>query len=239
MDFLNSINSQTESQMENSQFSGIFHVGDGTQEDFVLPGIESQVQQDKGPSGNPNFPLETIREEETPFKRPIPPQEPQKQLGVNLNEYRIQQLSQQIDILDNETQKMSQQQEISSFNQNQQNQNVVMSNNNTGRKEQGAINKINNGHLSTMSEQFNAKIDEMLFKSEKMMDSCKEEFCNYIEEHKQKFRKNTEFLKKLLIAETEYIISEEEKNKIIDSRMESLFNEMINILNYHQNIITK
>lgn len=235
MDFLSSMNSQTESQMENSQFSGIFHVGEGTQEDFSLPGIESQVQQDKVLGGNPNFTLETIREEETPFKRPIPPQEPQKQLGINPKEYRIQQLSQQIDILDNETQKMSQHQEINSFNQVQQNQNVVV-NNNSGREEQEAINKINNGHLSAMSEQFNSKIDEMLFKSEKIMDNCKEEFCNYIEEHKQKFRKNTEFLKKLLIAETEYIISEEEKNKIIDSRMETLFNEMINILNYHQNM---
>ena len=45
-------------------------------------------------------------------------------------------------------------------NVSNQNQNVVMSNNNTGRKEQSAINKINNGHLSTLSEQFTAKIDE-------------------------------------------------------------------------------
>ena len=66
------------------------------------------------------------------------------------------------------------------------------------------------------------------------MENCKEELCKHIDEHKRKYRKNAEFIKNLLIAETEYVISEEEKNKVIDSRMESLFNEMVNILNFYQ-----
>ena len=231
MDFLNSMNSQPDSQMLNSQYSGIFNSGNGTQDDFALPGIESQTQMDIVKSSNAPAsinPLETIREEDnpTPIKQQNSFIQKEAQLPnqgnniLNINDYRFQQLSQQIDVIENETQKKSQRMqgnEAPQFNANKE------------------INvNVSKGKLSNMSEQFRVKMDEMIGRSEKLMDNCKEEFCKYIDEHKKKYRKNAEFIKSLLIAETEYVISEEEKNKVIDSRMESLFNEMVNILNYYQ-----
>ena len=228
MDFLNSMNSQVDSQMLNSQYSGIFNSGNGTQDDYALPGIESQTQMDIVKSSNVPAtinPLEIIREEDNPTPIKQPPQFAQKEAQVpnpvlNINDYRFQQLSQQIDVIENETQKKSQRQQGNEAPQF------------------GAIKELNvnvpKGKLSNMSEQFRLKIDEVICKSEKMMDNCKEEFCKQIDEHKRKYRKNAEFIKNLLIAETEYVISEEEKNKVIDSRMESLFNEMVNILNFYQ-----
>ena len=231
MDFLNSMNSQVDSQMLNSQYSGIFNSGNGTQDDYALPGIESQTQMDIVKSSNvPTTinPLEIIREEDnpTPIKQPPPFAQKEAQAPIqgnpalNINDYRFQQLSQQIDVIETETQKKSQRQQGNEAPQF------------------GAIKELNvnvpKGKLSNMSEQFRAKIDEMISKSEKMMENCKEELCKHIDEHKRKYRKNAEFIKNLLIAETEYVISEEEKNKVIDSRMESLFNEMVNILNFYQ-----
>ena len=241
MDFLGSMSSQVgDSQMVSSQYSSMY--GNGTQEDFSFQTLDSQsqfnstIKQGIPPSNNNtnDFSLEIIHEEEgndaTPYKS-IPhykdkqlhsnQQQQQQTTSFPFHEYKMQQLSQQIDHIETETQKMSQQ-SVKHLQQKNLNGNVPISNPSKGKE------------LSQMSSQFILSIDNMVTQTEKIMDNYKNEYCLFIDEHKAKFRKNVDFLKQLLVAETEFVLNEEEKNKVLDNRMQTLFNEMMNILNDYQ-----
>jgi hypothetical protein len=85
-----------------------------------------------------------------------------------------------------------------------------------------------------LSNSFSLQTDEMIKKTISVFDNIKQNFCNFIENYKNKFIHDADLLKQVLLAETEFIIQEEEKNKIIDIRMETLFREMMNLLNEFQ-----
>lgn len=85
-------------------------------------------------------------------------------------------------------------------------------------------------------QDFRNRSQEMINNTISMFDSFKTQFCDFIEEHKIKFIKDSSFIQELLIAETLYVLTEEERNKTIDARMEMLFKEMMNILNEFQGI---
>lgn len=244
MDFLSTMSSQVgDSQMVSSQYSSIF--GNGTQEDFSFQALDSQsqfnstIKQTIQPSNNNNndFSLEIIHEEEgndsTPYKsiphykdkQSIANQQQQQTTSFPFHEYKMQQLSQQIDHIETET-KMSQQ-SVKHLQPKNQNGNVPLN-------APTITNPSKSKELSQMSSHFIQSIDNMLNQTEKIMDNYKNEYCFFIDEHKTKFRKNVEFLKQLLVAETEFVLNEEEKNKVLDNRMQTLFNEMMNILNDYQ-----
>jgi len=81
---------------------------------------------------------------------------------------------------------------------------------------------------------FRVETDEHIKKTLSIFDHIKLNFCNFIENYKNKFIHDAELIKQVLIGETEFIIQEEEKNKMIDTRMEALFRDMMNILNEFQ-----
>ena len=81
---------------------------------------------------------------------------------------------------------------------------------------------------------FRVETDEHIKKTLAIFDHIKLNFCNFIENYKNKFIHDAELIKQVLIGETEFIIQEEDKNKMIDSRMEALFRDMMNILNEFQ-----
>lgn len=232
MDFLSSLN--TDTQMVDSQY--LYQQDNESSDEFALNsfGFDSQsgyAQADIKNQKDPN--LESISEEETPFKlqrndkNQIKQQiQIQNQQPINPTEYRVQQLSQQLDNLENETQKTP-------FEPKNANNSTTPMNNDF-QQEQCNYEKGSNGVLSSMIVQFNKNIDEMVNRTEKMMDEYKCDICSYIDNHKMKFKKNAEFLKSLLVAETEIVLTEEERNKIIDTRMQALFKEMVNILNDYQ-----
>lgn len=235
MDYLSSMNSDT--QMVDSQYTNAFQQDNESGDDYALHtfGFESQAnyaQSDNKGLKDPN--LESIREEETPFKlqgnenkHSIKKQNLNKNQQMdNLTEFRVQQLSQQLDNLENETQKA----QFEPKNGNCSSVSII-----SGlQPRQVTYDKGLKEGLSSMSTQFRQNIDDMLNRTEKMMDDYKLDICSFIDNHKLKFRKNAEFLKNLLVAETEMVITEEERNKMIDVRMQALFKEMVNILNDYQ-----
>jgi hypothetical protein len=83
------------------------------------------------------------------------------------------------------------------------------------------------GFRRAMEEKFNHSISKF--------DEIKEGFCNLVDNYKIKFLRNSEILMNNIIAYTEGIIEEENKNKEIDKRMEMLFDEMNKFLSEYHN----
>lgn len=97
------------------------------------------------------------------------------------------------------------------------------------------FNSFNNPHhLSEMSSNFILQTDDIISKTLNLLESIKGNFCMLIDNYKNKFSRDAELIKQILVAETEHILVEEEKNKMIDMRMETLFKEMMNLLNDFQ-----
>jgi hypothetical protein len=85
-----------------------------------------------------------------------------------------------------------------------------------------------------LSNSFRIETEENIKKAVAIFDNIKLNFCNFIENYKNKFVHDAEMIKHVLVAETDHIIQEEEKNRLIDARMETLFRDMMNILNEFQ-----
>lgn len=233
MDFLNS---QSDSL---SQMSNCFGLDEITsQDDYLMSDSNIQNTQSMKSvftlSGNlnstihhPNYNLEVINEESN-----FSPNESQLIQNNNINNnikppFQNQnsiiekgfKLSQQIDNLENDT-------------KNSQN-NSVKSNNNNNEKNniQNKVLQKLPEQLSNMSQEFISKLDIFVNNGLNILENSKKEYINLIDNYKNNFRKNANFLKNLLVINTENIIKEEEKNKIIDQRMNQLFNELINLMN--------
>lgn len=85
-----------------------------------------------------------------------------------------------------------------------------------------------------LSNSFRIETDENIKKAVAIFDNIKLNFCNFIENYKNKFIYDAEMIKQVLVAESDHVIQEEEKNRLIDTRMEALFRDMMNILNEFQ-----
>ena len=241
MDFLNS---QSDSL---SQMSNCFGLDEITsQDDYLMSDSNIQNTQSMKSvftlSGNlnstihhPNYNLEVINEESN-----FSPNESQLIQNNNINNnikppFQNQnsiiekgfKLSQQIDNLENDT-------------KNSQN-NSVKSNNNNNEKNniQNKVLQKLPEQLSNMSQEFISKLDIFVNNGLNILENSKKEYINLIDNYKNNFRKNANFLKNLLVINTENIIKEEEKNKIIDQRMNQLFNELINLMNDIQGFALK
>ena len=233
MDFLNS---QSDSL---SQMSNCFGLDEITSQDDYLMS-DSNIQNTQSIksvftlSGNlnstihhPNYNLEVINEESN-----FSPNESQLIQNNNINNnikppFQNQnsiiekgfKLSQQIDNLENDT-------------KNSQNNSVKSNNNNNERNNiQNKVLQKLPEQLSNMSQEFISKLDIFVNNGLNILENSKKEYINLIDNYKNNFRKNANFLKNLLVINTENIIKEEEKNKIIDQRMNQLFNELINLMN--------
>jgi hypothetical protein len=233
MDFLNS---QSDSL---SQMSNCFGLDEITsQDDYLMSDSNIQNTQSMKSvftlSGNlnstihhPNYNLEVINEESN-----FSPNESQLIQNNNINNnikppFQNQnsiiekgfKLSQQIDNLENDT-------------KNSQNNSVKSNNNNNERNNiQNKVLQKLPEQLSNMSQEFISKLDVFVNNGLNILENSKKEYINLVENYKNTFRKNANFLKNLLVINTENIIKEEEKNKIIDQRMNQLFNELINLMN--------
>ena len=233
MDFLNS---QSDSL---SQMSNCFGLDEITsQDDYLMSDSNIQNTQSMKSvftlSGNlnstihhPNYNLEVINEESN-----FSPNESQLIQNNNINNnikppFQNQnsiiekgfKLSQQIDNLENDT-------------KNSQNNSVKSNNNNNERNNiQNKVLQKLPEQLSNMSQEFISKLDIFVNNGLNILENSKKEYINLIDNYKNNFRKNANFLKNLLVINTENIINEEEKNKIIDQRMNQLFNELINLMN--------
>ena len=229
MDFLNS---QSDSL---SQMSNCFGLDEITsQDDYLMSDSNIQNTQSMKSvftlSGNlnstihhPNYNLEVINEESN-----FSPNESQLIQNNNIkppfqNQNSIIEkgfkLSQQIDNLENDT-------------KNSQNNSVKSNNNNNERNNiQNKVLQKLPEQLSNMSQEFISKLDIFVNNGLNILENSKKEYINLIDNYKNNFRKNANFLKNLLVINTENIIKEEEKNKIIDQRMNQLFNELINLMN--------
>ena len=236
MDFLNS---QSDSL---SQMSNCFGLDDITsQDDYIM--TDSNIQNTQSMksiytlSGNinstihhPNYNLEVINEESN-----FSPNQSQLISNNNINNNNNNppfqnpnsiiekgfKLSQQIDNLENET-------------KNTQKNSVKNNNNNNNNERNNLQNKgiqKSSEQLSNMSQEFISKLDVFVNNGLNILENSKKEYINLVENYKNTFRKNANFLKNLLVINTEKIIKEEEKNKIIDQRMNQLFNELINLMN--------
>jgi hypothetical protein len=241
MDFLNS---QSDSL---SQMSNCFGLDEITsQDDYLMSDSNIQNTQSMKSvftlSGNlnstihhPNYNLEVINEESN-----FSPNESQLIQNNNINNnikppFQNQnsiiekgfKLSQQIDNLDNDT-------------KNSQNNSVKSNNNNNERNNiQNKVLQKLPEQLSNMSQEFISKLDIFVNNGLNILENSKKEYINLIDNYKNNFRKNANFLKNLLVINTENIIKEEEKNKIIDQRMNQLFNELINLMNDIQGFALK
>ena len=233
MDFLNS---QSDSL---SQMSNCFGLDEITsQDDYLMSDSNIQNTQSMKSvftlSGNlnstihhPNYNLEVINEESN-----FSPNESQLIQNNNINNnikppFQNQnsiiekgfKLSQQIDNLENDT-------------KNSQNNSVKSNNNNNERNNiQNKVLQKLPEQLSNMSQEFISKLDIFVNNGLNILENSKKEYINLIDNYKNNFTKNANFLKNLLVINTENIIKEEEKNKIIDQRMNQLFNELINLMN--------
>ena len=233
MDFLNS---QSDSL---SQMSNCFGLDEITsQDDYLMSDSNIQNTQSMKSiftlSGNlnstvhhQNYNLEVINEESN-----FSPNESQLIQNNNINNnikppFQNQnsiiekgfKLSQQIDNLENDT-------------KNSQNNSVKSNNNNNERNNiQNKVLQKLPEQLSNMSQEFISKLDIFVNNGLNILENSKKEYINLIDNYKNNFRKNANFLKNLLVINTENIIKEEEKNKIIDQRMNQLFNELINLMN--------
>ena len=233
MDFLNS---QSDSL---SQMSNCFGLDEITsQDDYLMSDSNIQNTQSMKSvftlSGNlnstihhPNYNLEVINEESN-----FSPNESQLIQNNNINNNikppcqnqnsiieKGFKLSQQIDNLENDT-------------KNSQNNSVKSNNNNNERNNiQNKVLQKLPEQLSNMSQEFISKLDIFVNNGLNILENSKKEYINLIDNYKNNFRKNANFLKNLLVINTENIIKEEEKNKIIDQRMNQLFNELINLMN--------
>lgn len=87
---------------------------------------------------------------------------------------------------------------------------------------------------SDMAIEFQTQCEEIIFKMTSMMDSIKANFCNFVDNFKNKFTSDAEMIKSILLINTQQIIGEEERNKVIDMRIEALFKDVFNILNEFQ-----
>jgi hypothetical protein len=130
--------------------------------------------------------------------------------------------------------------EASSVNNNGYNLNLAtVSNNNTLNMPNKPNNPNNNMKLPNPSNfelcnSYRSETDENIKKAIGIFDNIKLNLCNFIDNYKNKFIHDAETLKQVLLAETEYVIQEEEKNRMIDTRMDALFRDMMNILNEFQ-----
>ena len=234
MDFLNS---QSDSL---SQMSNCFGLDDITsQDDYIMTDTNTQNTQSMKSiftlSGNlnstvhhPNYNLEVINEESN-----FSPNQSQLNTTNNINNninpppFQNQnsiiekgfKLSQQIDNLENET-KNSQKNSVKNTNNNNERNNI----------QNKGLQKLPE-QLSNMSQEFISKLDIFVNNGLNILENSKKDYINLVDNYKNNFRKNANFLKNLLVINTENIIKEEEKNKIIDQRMNQLFNELINLMN--------
>lgn len=135
-----------------------------------------------------------------------------------------------------------------SYQNNLKNQSSTNFNNNT-MKTKGKI-STNNIYLSKTNNNFtpNTNYDsltflntteEMIANTMQTMEDLKTNFCSLVDKYKERFLVNAELLKEILFQETEFTIQEEEKNKVLDDRIETLFREMMNILNEFSSLYYK
>ena len=89
------------------------------------------------------------------------------------------------------------------------------------------INVNNNNFLNSFINNSNKFIDEAI----KIIDNLQITFNNYLDEYKKNFINDANLIKNLLILDSEKILENEEKNKIIDEKLNNLFNQMIAIFN--------
>jgi len=94
--------------------------------------------------------------------------------------------------------------------------------------------KVANPSNFELCNSYRSETDENIKKAIGIFDNIKFNLCNFIDNYKNKFIHDAEMLKQVLLAETEHVILEEEKNRMIDNRMEALFRDMMNILNEFQ-----
>jgi hypothetical protein len=87
---------------------------------------------------------------------------------------------------------------------------------------------------SILNNEFRAKTQEIRNAGLNVMEGLKSSFCSFIENYKIKFIKDTEIIENVLNLDAENIISNEERNKIIDQRMDILFKDLFSILSEFQ-----
>jgi hypothetical protein len=113
--------------------------------------------------------------------------------------------------------------------------NPFMPNNYSNNSNQN-VNFESNGERSKY-EGINAYVrscDEMILKSLSTFESVKNNFCAFVDKFRGKFIHNAQNLKEFMTEDFEFIMAEEERNKIMDERMNLLFREMMEIVNQLQ-----
>ena len=142
---------------------------------------------------------------------------------INIESYALK-LSQQVDEIEKEKENLSK----SSININNNINNNIINNNNIKNNDLNNNNNINNNNfLNSFINNSNKLIDEGV----KIIDNLKIKFNNYLDEYKKNFINDANLIKNLLILDCEKTIENEEKNKIIDEKLNNLFNQMIAIFN--------
>ena len=120
------------------------------------------------------------------------------------------------------------------------NDNVSMTNssggyNNNGIAISNSIKNCPNGNHDLVTE-YKSKTEQLIVNMINVVDGLKINYCEFLDNFKTKFVEDAEFMKNVLIAETIQTLDDEDRNKIIDNRMEGLFREMMGILSeYHKN----
>ena len=225
MDFLNS-QSDTQSQMSNC-----FALDEITsQEDYLMQDSNPQTTQSmkNNFTGNisstiqKNYNLEVINEESN-FS-PIQSQINSNNTLRNIIKKKYK-LSQQIDNLEIEKKNSE---KIS-----------VQNNNNSLNYQKNNFDGSLTEKLSNLNQEFVSKIDVFVNNGLNVLENSKKDYCNLVDNYKNNFLKNVNFIKSLLVTNIENVIQEEEKYSIIDQRMNQLFNEMINLMNDIQGFVQK
>lgn len=116
------------------------------------------------------------------------------------------------------------------------NNNNLNNNSNNNNKAKQSLNKvkIQNNFSDEFNCEFKVKTDELIQGVINKIDSMKNNFCNFVESFKQKFINDASSIKNILILNCDYNLQEEERNKIIDVRIEMLHKEIFSILNEFQ-----
>jgi hypothetical protein len=208
LDFNNMLDSQYESQ-------NYFHDMVDYNKINILEEIKEEEMTDD--YYHPNQPIQNIQQN---FHQPL------KQNKIN---EKIAILSQEIDNIDNYL-------ESSVEQLPPQNILKVMQNTHTPVAKKHAVisNYVQNVQktgLNPPSQDFADKSEQKIIAYLNYIDLVKQNICQTIDEFSERFKNEAYLIRSLIIADSEKILNEEERNKVIDQKMEIIFKELQLVLN--------
>ena len=177
--------------------------------------------------------LEEIKEEEMTddYYHPNQPiqqnfHQPVKQNKIN---EKIAILSQEIDNIDNYLESSVEQMPPQNNLKGMQNTHTPVA-----KKHAAISNYVQNPPktgLSPSTQEFADKSEQKIIAYLNYIEMVKQNICQTVDEFSERFRNEAYLIRSLIIADSEKILNEEERNKVIDQKMEIIFKELQNVLN--------